>query len=168
MSSILHILPSNSLETIQSYATRNPSRTGLIASAALLSLTLPWLIDNYRKFVDLGEFGIKSKPLGYVFAMLIHPFGSETTSTTMYDNDPNQETWIRDPDSIPERRGDRPKTGWHSAPHRQINKIPSEDMKKVRTTSPTDHHNPRLSDDGSYSSVWTISSTPYQRNTQHS
>jgi hypothetical protein len=52
-------------------------------------------------------------------------------STAMYDQDPDRELWLKDPDSIPERRGDIPKTGWHSAPHRQINKFPNREIQQV-------------------------------------
>lgn len=122
---------SPTIVAFQTYFTRHPSRAILLTSLAALGLSTSWLIDNYRKFVDLGDYFITNKPIGYLLAMALKPFGRETQSTIMYDQDPDKEVWLKDPDTIPERRGDRPKTGWHSAPHRQINKFPSAEIQQV-------------------------------------
>jgi hypothetical protein len=122
---------SPTIVAFQTYFTRHPSRAILLTSLAALGLSTSWLIDNYRKFVDLGDYFIANKPIGYLLAMALKPFGRETQSTIMYDQDPDKEVWLKDPDTIPERRGDRPKMGWHSAPHRQINKFPSAEIQQV-------------------------------------
>jgi hypothetical protein len=122
---------SPTIVAFQTYFARHPSRAILLTSLAALGLSTSWLIDNYRKFVDLGDYFITNKPIGYLLAMALKPFGRETQSTIMYDQNPDKEVWLKDPGTIPERRGDRPKTGWHSAPHRQINKFPSAEIQQV-------------------------------------
>jgi hypothetical protein len=134
MSSYTRIATNNlspAIVAFQTHFAQHPSRAIILTSLAALGLSTPWLIDNYRKFIDLGDYFITNKPIGYLLAMALKPFGRETQSTVMYDQDPDKEIWLKDPDTIPERRGDRPKTGWHSAPHRQINKFPSTEMKQV-------------------------------------
>lgn len=114
------------LEPAQALLQRHP-RT--IASTTLAAVLLPWFVDNYRKWRDLGGLGLPNY-VGWPMALFAKPFGRETTSTGMYDANPIKESWLKDPDTIPERRGDRPITGWHFLPHRQLNRIPTEDIKK--------------------------------------
>lgn len=52
----------------------------------------------------------------------------------MYDEDPDKSSWLSGGDGeteVPKRQGSRPKTGWHCIPHRQIDQIPSDDVKEV-------------------------------------
>jgi len=109
---------------------QRPSRAILFTSVVALGLSIPWLINNYRRFIELGNYSITKKPVGYLVAMALKPFGRETQSTAMYDKNPDKEHWLRDPDTIPERRGDRPQIGWHFAPHRQINKFSSPEIQQ--------------------------------------
>ena len=101
----------------------------LVTSSALAAVTIPWFVDNFRKWDALGGFGAP-KPIGYTFAMVTLPLGRETLSTEMYDADPDKSTWIRDPHTIPERRGSRPKTGWHFFPHRQLDRYPNPTVRQ--------------------------------------
>ncbi|KAF9026058.1 hypothetical protein BDZ89DRAFT_988216 [Hymenopellis radicata] len=93
----------------------------------VLGLSVPWLVENYHKYLSLGIGGLPYNPLGWMISTLFKPFGRETLSVTQYDKDQNQETWL-DPEAIPERRGSRPVTGWHFLPHRQINRLPTEEI----------------------------------------
>jgi len=134
MSSYTCIVTNNlspAVVAFQTYFAQHPSRAILLTSLAALGVSTPWLIDNYWKFIDLGDYFITNKPIGYLLAMALKNFGRETQSTVMYDQDPDKEIWLKDPDTIPEHWGDRLKTGWHSTPHQQINKFPSTEMKQV-------------------------------------
>ncbi|KAH7919517.1 hypothetical protein BV22DRAFT_1050994 [Leucogyrophana mollusca] len=118
------------VESIQDVAQRHPRA---IATTVLLSVVTPqlthWFVNNYRSFLALGRAGIPSNIIGWSIAMMAKPFGRETLSTDMYDRDSNKDFWLDD-HSIPERRGDRPRTGWHFLPHRQTNRLPSQDVKE--------------------------------------
>ncbi|KAH7915649.1 hypothetical protein BJ138DRAFT_1109523 [Hygrophoropsis aurantiaca] len=104
-----------------------------IAVTSLLCIVTPKLayrlVNNYRAFLALGRGGLPSNIFGWSLAMVAKPFGSETLSIAMYDGDPNKDFWL-DEQHIPERRGDRPRTGWHFLPHRQTTKHPSDDVKE--------------------------------------
>jgi len=96
-----------------------------IVFTTLASVIFSWLVGNYRAFRTLSGSGLGQGLLGWLIALSLKPFGRETTSTREYERDPNKDSWLRDPASIPERRGTRPLTGWHFLPHRQINRIPT-------------------------------------------
>ncbi|KIJ57873.1 hypothetical protein HYDPIDRAFT_120246 [Hydnomerulius pinastri MD-312] len=109
---------------------RIQSHPRAVAAALVVSALVPWVIGNYRAFIALGKGGLPSNPIGYSIAMIAKPFGKETTSTSCYDKDEDKSTWLQDPQSIPERRGERPRTGWHFLPHRQVDRLPSQEAKK--------------------------------------
>ncbi|KAJ6577157.1 hypothetical protein B0H19DRAFT_931964 [Mycena capillaripes] len=102
---------------------RNP-RT--VVLAAIAAVGLPWVVDNYRKFLALGKGGLtRLGPLGWVIALTFTAFGRETVSTAEYEKGAIQERWLETP---VERRGARPLTGWHCVPHRQLDRLPTEEM----------------------------------------
>ncbi|KAJ7274507.1 hypothetical protein B0H12DRAFT_401780 [Mycena haematopus] len=110
---------------IEALLHRNP-RTVLLAGLAAVSV--PWLIDNYRQFRALGQNRL-SGPLGWILAVTLTAFGRETISTAEYERAGTKEPerWLETP---VERRGTRPLTGWHCVPHRQTDRMPSEDVAK--------------------------------------
>ena len=73
--------------TIQAKFGGHPSRSVIFTSIAVIGLSTPWLIANYRKFLDLGDYFITNKPLGYLLAMALKPFGGVTLSTSLYNRD---------------------------------------------------------------------------------
>ncbi len=99
-----------------------------IAFTTAVALSTPWMIDNYAKYMSLGEGGFPYNPIGWLMALAAWPFGRETVSTKQYQQDPNKETWLGD---IPERRGERPATGWHPIPHRQLVQMPDAVMREA-------------------------------------
>ncbi|KAF7375000.1 hypothetical protein MSAN_00386100 [Mycena sanguinolenta] len=92
----------------------------------LAAVGVPWLLNNYRQFRALGQTRLKG-PLGWFVALMLTAFGRETVSTAEYDKAATQERWLETP---VERRGTRPVTGWHCVPHRQTNRLPSDEMAK--------------------------------------
>ncbi|KAJ7034940.1 hypothetical protein C8F04DRAFT_1099558 [Mycena alexandri] len=105
---------------------RHP-RTVILATLAALGA--PWVVDNYRRFLALGQSGLTPLgPFGWLVALSLTAFGRETVSTTEYESaKASKERWLETP---VERRGTRPETGWHCVPHRQLDRLPSEEIAK--------------------------------------
>jgi hypothetical protein len=104
-------------------------RTVVLATVAAIGV--PWVVDNYRKFLALGKSGLTPLgPLGWIIAVTLTSFGRETVSTAEYEKGASSGRWLETP---VERRGARPLTGWHCVPHRQTDRMPSDEMAKVRT-----------------------------------
>jgi len=110
---------------IEALIHRNP-RT--VVLAAIAAVGAPWVIDNYRKFLALGKSGLTPLgPLGWIVALTLTAFGRETVSTAEYEKATTKERWLETP---VERRGARPLTGWHCVPHRQMDRMPSDEIAK--------------------------------------
>ncbi|KAJ7864807.1 hypothetical protein B0H14DRAFT_2348327 [Mycena olivaceomarginata] len=127
---------------IEALIYRNP-RSLLLAVIAAFGV--PWAVKNYRKFLALGKSGLTPLgPLGWIVALTLTAFGRETVSTAQYETSgATKERWLETP---PERRGARPLTGWHCVPHRQTDRMPSDEMAK-RLEAIFEKHvaaNPRL------------------------
>lgn len=118
---------------IEAVIYRNP-RSLLLAIIAAFGV--PWAVKNYRKFLALGKSGLTPLgPLGWIVALTLTAFGRETVSTAQYETSgATKERWLETP---PERRGARPLTGWHCVPHRQTDRMPSDEMAKVRCVYPS-------------------------------
>lgn len=95
----------------------------------VIGLSVPWAIEDYHRWLRLGKSALPYNPIGWLLAVSLKPFGRETISTIEYSQDPNDAAWL-DPAMIPERRGSRPFTGWHFAPHRQLDRIPDDLIRK--------------------------------------
>ncbi|KAJ7475753.1 hypothetical protein FB451DRAFT_1366457 [Mycena latifolia] len=103
-----------------------------VTLAALVAVGSPWVLDNYRKFRALGSNRLTPLgPLGWLVALTLTALGRETVSTAEYDKGAGQGSWLERP---VERRGARPTTGWHCVPHRQLDRLPSEEIANVRTS----------------------------------
>lgn len=79
--------------------------------------------------------------LGWGIVTAIKPVEGETLSIEMYDEDPDKSSWLSRGDGeteVPKRKGSRPKTGWHCIPHRQIELIPTDDVKEVSINTKRD------------------------------
>ena len=103
-----------------------------VALTAIIALGTPLVLDNYRKYLALGTSGLtRLGPLGWLVAISLTAFGRETVSTAEYDRAANKEAWL---EIEVERRGARPTTGWHCVPHRQMDRLPKDEVAKVRGT----------------------------------
>ncbi|KAJ7494633.1 hypothetical protein B0H11DRAFT_1716962 [Mycena galericulata] len=112
--------------TVLLHLKRNPRAAAL---AAVLTVGTPWVVNNYRKYLSLGESVLtRLGPLGWLVALTLTGLGRETLSTEEYARDPNKERWLEV--IPPERRGARPTTGWHCVPHRQLDRFPTDEMAK--------------------------------------
>jgi len=66
--------------------------------------------------------------VGWIVAMCLKPFARETTSTAEYEEEGKEKAaWLGE--GLEKRVGDRPTKSWHFAPHRQVDQIPSEEVK---------------------------------------
>ncbi|KAK7033029.1 hypothetical protein R3P38DRAFT_2920269 [Favolaschia claudopus] len=114
----------SSLSKIETLIHRHPRTVGLGIVAAV---GVPWIIDNYLKFLALGKSGLsRIGPLGWLVALTLTAFGRETVSTAEYERG-TKERWLETP---VERRGARPLTGWHCVPHRQVDRLPADEIAK--------------------------------------
>ncbi|KAH7915648.1 hypothetical protein BJ138DRAFT_1141364, partial [Hygrophoropsis aurantiaca] len=113
------------IEPIQAIIQRYPR---FVSLAALASLVTPWLVGNYNAYIDMGPGGLPWNAYGWLIALYRKPFSRETKSTALYDKDANKTSYIKDPASIKERRGERPATTWHVFPSRQLNKFAPSDI----------------------------------------
>lgn len=98
-------------------------------ATGVAGLTLEWAVENYRKYLSLGEGGLPHNPIGWFMATLATAFSRETLSIAEYEKEFSSAVYL-DASKIPERRGSRPTTGWHAAPHRQVDRLPSSDVRE--------------------------------------
>ena len=109
---------------------------------AALALAFP-IYSNYRAYMALGPGGLPYNATGWLIATCLKPFGRETKSVEMYELDPDKDSFL-DADSVdpladlrdssgafPKRAGNRPRTSWHSVPHRQLEHKSTQDMENV-------------------------------------
>ena len=114
--------------------------TASLTALAAASVTLAWLRSNYLEFKALGPGGLPYNFRGWLIALLLKAVSRETLSCGEYDQDPDQNTWFDDHDSIPVRAGVRPRYGFHVVPARQLDQIPSkESMQVSRVRYPFSH-----------------------------
>ena len=107
-------------------------RPAIIALAALVGCTsIPRIARNYREYLAVGPGGLPYNLAGWFIAILMKPLSRDTIDTAVYDAKPNTTSWLEDPGSIPERRGTRPKLGYHVVPARQVSKVPGVEIGNV-------------------------------------
>ena len=124
---------------------------------AALALAFP-IYSNYRAYIALGPGGLPYNATGWLIATFLKPFGRETKSVGMYELDPDKDSFL-DADGVdslvdlrdssgafPKRAGQRPRTSWHSIPHRQLEHKSTQDMENVRATSFPTVYFPELAD----------------------
>lgn len=122
MDSLTKVLPptSNLLSDAMALPHQHPR---LAVAISVTALSIPWAIDNYHKYLALGRGGMPYNVLGWLGSTAFKPFGRETLSVAMY-SDSDGQSWLDG--ELVERRGTRPRTGWHFLPHRQVDKIPGK------------------------------------------
>lgn len=79
----------------------------------------------------LGPGGLPNHVGGWLAALVLKLCESNTLSTEMYDQDQDKTRWL-DTTELPRRNGPRPDSGFHVAPVRQLDQLPSDEMGKVR------------------------------------
>ncbi|KAF7986718.1 hypothetical protein HWV62_20260 [Athelia sp. TMB] len=117
------------VDTFRATLSQNPARTTAVAAAAVLGISVPLLVSNYRAYIALGPGGIPHNIVGWLISLTAKIFSRETRDTRIYDLDADKEHWL-DPSAIPERRGSRPIPSWHPIPHRQLDRIPSAEIQQ--------------------------------------
>ncbi|KAI9567350.1 hypothetical protein HD554DRAFT_2039650 [Boletus coccyginus] len=88
-----------------------------LSSASLIQRA----ISNYHTYLALEPGGPQYNIFGWLWTLCFQPLARETLSTEQYDQDENKEVFL-DHGEIKERRGDRPKMGWHVFPSRQLDR----------------------------------------------
>lgn len=117
------------LRLLYTLPTEHP-RALLTLSLGALLITPPVL--SYRAYAGRkASAGVYTSDVaGWLRRMLFLPFFRETRSTAMYDSDPNTDRWLL-PDELPCREGERPVWDSSIGPQRQVDQLPSLEMREV-------------------------------------
>ncbi|KKK11910.1 hypothetical protein ARAM_002297 [Aspergillus rambellii] len=99
-------------------------------AAAVLGLAAPVAYRDYRSYLALGPGGPPYNVIGWLFVKLfVNPFRREVFSTDIYDRKVLQGETVEFLKDLPKRNGERPTMGSFAVPHRQVNQIPSQEVK---------------------------------------
>lgn len=128
--SLTHVGSTLTQRVIQPFTTLLHKHPRLFAFTTLATISAPWFYGNYRAYLDIGPGGLPYNVFGWLLALGLRPFARETKTTEEYDRDGRKERYLEEGD-LKERRGERPKFGWHVAPVRQQDKLPSPEIAKV-------------------------------------
>lgn len=106
----------------------------LLITDAVLGFIIPRIISNYHAYLAVGPGGLPYNVFGWIHALCFKPFARDKFSTEQYDQDGNKESFLDHSELVKERRGDRPKMGWHIAPSRQLDRHAPMEMCQVCAT----------------------------------
>ncbi|KAL7272410.1 hypothetical protein RUND412_004786 [Rhizina undulata] len=105
------------------------SRIAVTIGILTLALGLPPLYRDYRAYLALGEGGFPHNVWGWLLTSATRLLKRETVSVGEYERDGNKERFLRE--GLGERRGERPRTGVHPVPHRQVEGIPEGRVREL-------------------------------------
>lgn len=105
----------------------------LLTTGFIISFVIQRAIFNYHTYIALEPGRPQYNIFGWLRTLCFQPLARETLSTEQYDRDENKEIFL-DHGEIKERRGDRPKMGWHVFPSRQLDRHAPLEMRQVRAT----------------------------------
>ncbi|KIY52314.1 hypothetical protein FISHEDRAFT_70002 [Fistulina hepatica ATCC 64428] len=128
--------------------------TACIATTAFF---YPAIRKDYQAYMSLGPGGFPHNVVGWLASCFSGLFGRETTSVECYDAMPEKRQWLTSP--LPQRVGERPKTGKHCIPHRQIDQFVSSEFaqSQLHPIIPRVH--------AKYSSITTCKRSQHERRT---
>ena len=118
---------SSFLTNAEKHFTEHPAH---LFYAGVAAGVLPFALTDYCAYRRLGKGGFTLPIVGWIVSLVLKPFARETTSTGMYHLDDYKKAWLQAEDLLPRGR-DRPKTGKHAIPHRQIEQFPDKKIKEV-------------------------------------
>jgi len=121
------------LERVQPMASLLQRHSRLLTTGFILSFAIQRAISNYHAYLALEPGGSRYNIFGWLQTLCFQPLARETLSTEQYDQDENKQSFL-DHGEIKERRGDRPKMGWHVFPSRQLDRHAPPGMRQVRPT----------------------------------
>jgi hypothetical protein len=102
--------------------------------AAVIALLIPSAYRDYQSYLALGPGGPPYNVLGWLGVKLVfNPFKRDMFGTEMYDRKialGERTGFLKD---LPRREGDRPRMGSFAVPQRQIDQVPSQEIKDVCT-----------------------------------
>ncbi|KAL3442982.1 hypothetical protein BJX65DRAFT_211711 [Aspergillus insuetus] len=98
--------------------------------AAILALLIPSAYRDYQSYLALGPGGPPYNVLGWLGVKLVfNPFKRDMFGTEVYDQKIASGERIGFLTDLPERRGERPKLGSFAVPQRQVEQVPSQEIK---------------------------------------
>jgi hypothetical protein len=97
------------------------------------AIVLPLAISDYRLFISYGPNGVPQNALGWLLVTILRPLGREQHSSALYKNE--KLPFVNEPGYLPAhfpppRSSERPTVGPHPVPQRQLNQLPSDDVRK--------------------------------------
>ncbi|KAF2636488.1 hypothetical protein P280DRAFT_152362 [Massarina eburnea CBS 473.64] len=126
MASSINLSTSQLVEIFQSYRIAVLSTLGF-------AIVLPLAISDYRTYLSYGPGGLPYNVRGWLMANVLKLFAREQHSSAPYD-DPDlpfaDEPGYLPDDFPPKRSSPKPKIGPHPAPQRQLEQLPSDEMRK--------------------------------------
>ncbi|KAF2667345.1 hypothetical protein BT63DRAFT_480333 [Microthyrium microscopicum] len=100
-----------------------------ITTLVLGTITSVYLYKDYQTYMSMGPGGIPHNAVGWAIASLLKPvaFGKDVLSTKLYEA--SEEPSFLPENFPPNREGVRPAIGPHPIPHRQLDQLPSDEIK---------------------------------------
>ncbi|CEL08648.1 hypothetical protein ASPCAL11795 [Aspergillus calidoustus] len=98
--------------------------------AAVIALLIPSAYRDYQSYLALGPGGPPYNVLGWLGVKLVfNPFKRDMFGTEIYDRKialGERTGFLKD---LPRREGDRPRMGSFAVPQRQVDQVPSQEIK---------------------------------------
>ncbi|KAJ0414805.1 hypothetical protein BJY00DRAFT_18791 [Aspergillus carlsbadensis] len=122
----------DALLRVHSGALSHPQTRYILAAlpAAITAILIPSAYRDYQSYLALGPGGPPYNVLGWLSVKLVfNPFRRDMFGTEMYDwkiSSGERTGFLKD---LPEREGQRPRLGSFAVPQRQVDQVPSREIK---------------------------------------
>ncbi len=104
-----------------------PARMGAIAAGAGVAAAGLWVCHDYRKWLALGPGGLPYNFRGWMTTTWMRLRKCDPLDASCFVASPGEVACLS---QLPLRVGTRPLVGVHPVPHRQLNQLPDEAMKR--------------------------------------
>lgn len=123
-------ITSTYIRLLSNYHQHTKSTIAVAISLASLVALGPSAYRDYKTFMSYGPGGVPYNAFGWlVAAVVLRPMTSDVLSTNVYEGQEDKGTWL--PESVAQRKGERPIVGPHAAPQRQLNQFPGKEVQEV-------------------------------------
>lgn len=104
-----------------------------VLSAVGVAVLVPFAINDYRTYLSYGPGGLPYNAFGWLLTNTLRLFSREQLSPKPYDNEKlpfADEPGCLPADFPPRRSSSRPKLGTHPVPQRQLEQLPSDEIRQ--------------------------------------
>ena len=107
-------------------------RTAAISTLGI-AVAIPFAINDYRTYLSYGPGGLPYNITGWLITSILRVFSREQLSTSIYDD--KKLSFTDEPGLLPtnflsQRSSCRPRIGPHPVPQRQLEQLPSEEIRQ--------------------------------------